>query len=485
VSNTSPSPSGSAGRAWQHRANELGQLLPNGLQFGTASAAFSIEGGMRDGGRGESIWDAFTAQSGRIVDGSNASVSTDHFHRHVEDVTLLRELGVDVYRFSFAWPRLQPDGRGSLNTEGIGFYDRLLDELLSAGISPMVSLHHWDLPLALRGGWRNRDTAMRFGDYANAIGEVFRDRVDSWITLSSPATVTLNGYALGTHAPGEALLFDALPTAHHQLLAHGLAVQGLRAADVRGQIGIANAYSPVQPASDREQDRVYADLYDALHNRIFADAVLLGRYPELPEFADELRALAEVDPDDLRTIAQPLDFYVVDYTQPAEVAAGSGVAPNQNGARLSLPAETKPRFPFRLQPLREFPVTLSGAAIAPGFLSIVLAELSERYGDALPPVYLTAGASFPDSVDEWGEITDVERIDYLAEHLSAAVEAVAPGGVAESVDLRGWFVSSLLDSFEWTAGFSQRSGLVYVNFVDQTRTPKLSYRWLQQVLSSR
>ncbi|HYI33782.1 MAG TPA: family 1 glycosylhydrolase, partial [Glaciibacter sp.] len=441
MSTTSSSTSGSAARAWQHRAQELGQSLPPGFRFGTATSAFPIEGGARDGGRGDSVWDAFTTQPGRIVDGSNASVSSDHFNRQAEDVTLLRELGGDTYRFSFAWPRLQPDGRGSLNADGLAFYDRLLDELLTAGISPMATLVDWDIPAALRGGWRNRDTAMRVGDYAFAVGEAFRDRIDAWLTLRAPAAVTLNGYALGSHAPGDTQLFDALPSAHHQLLGHGLAVQALRAADVRGQVGIANAYSPVQAASDREEDRVFADLYDALHNRIFSDPVLLGRYPELPEFSTELRKLAEVDPDDLRTIHQPLDFYGVDYTQPAQVAAGSGAAPptNSRGGDSRPPAGEvgMARFPFRLQPLREFPVTGSGVANAPEFLGVTLAELQGRYGDALPPVYVTAGASFPDTMDKWGDVTDIARIDYLAEHLSTAVQAVAPGGIAEGVDLRG------------------------------------------------
>jgi beta-glucosidase len=472
VSSTSSSTTGTAARAWQHRANDLGQVLPSGFQVGTATSAFQVEGGARDGGRGESVWDVFTTQPDRIVDGSNASLASDHYHRHAEDVTLMRELGTDAYRFSFAWPRLQPNGRGALHFDGIAFYDRLLDEVLAAGISPMATLFAWDTPLAMRGGWRNRDTAMRFGDYAYAVGEVYGDRIDAWVTINEPATVTLDGYARGVHAPGDTLLFDALPAAHHQLLGHGLAAQGLRAADVRGRIGIANAHSPVQPASDREEDRVHAELFDVLHNRIFADAVLLGRYPELPEFARELRFLTDVDPEDLRTIHQPLDFYGLNYSQPTRVA-GTG-----NGGRTG--------FPFRLEPFREFPVTGSGAAIAPEYLGVALAELHLRYADALPPVYITSvGAGFPDTVDERGTITDVARIDYLAEHLSAAVLAVAPGGVADGVDLRGCLITSLLDGFEWTYGYTQRFGLVHVNFEDRTRTPKLSYRWLQTVLASR
>lgn len=473
-------------RAWQHRAGELGDRIPTGFRIGTASSAFQIEGGARDGGRAESTWDAFTRQSGRILDSQNASIATDHIGKVTEDVTLLRELGADIYSFSFAWPRLQPDGRGALNRSGLAFYDRLLDELLTNGISPMATLHHWDTPAALRGGWLNRDTALRFGDYAHQMGEVFGDRIDSWVTVHEPATVTINGYMLGVHAPGQTLLFDALPAAHHQLLAHGLAVQGLRAADVRGQIGLANAHSPVQPATDREADRDAAGLYDLLYNRLFADPVLLGRYPDpAGVFENELRYLHEIEPDDLRTIHQPLDFYGLSYHQPSRLAAGvTAAAPAGPAADTPAP----PRLPFRFEAFREHPVTGSGAPNAPEYLPVALAELRDRYAEALPPVYVSqAGGSFPDRPDIRGAVADPDRIDYLAEHLVAAIEAVAPGGAAEGVTLRGYLIRSLLDGFEWQDGYSQRLGLVHVTFTDPSRprTPKQSYAWLQHVLSTR
>jgi len=478
-----------ASRAWQHRASELGDRLPTGFQIGTATSAFQIEGAARDGGRGESGWDAFTRAPGRILDGQNASISADHVTNLTEDVTLLGELGADIYRFSFAWPRLQPDGRGSLNRSGLAFYDRLLDQLLGSGVSPMATLSHWDIPLALRGGWLNRDTAMRFGDYAHQMGEVFGDRIPRWVTIADPATVMFNGYAIGVHAPGETLLLDALPAGHHQLLAHGLAVQGLRAADVSGAIGLANVHSPVQSATDREGDRDAAALYDLLHNRLFADPVLLGRYPDpAGVFENELRYLHEIEPDDLRTIHQPLDFYGVDYFQPTRVGAGGARQVAVPGER---PEEERPmvsRLPFHLEAFREHPVTGFGWPNAPEYLPVLLTELRDRYREALPPVYLTAGgASYPDRTDVRGAVTDLARIDYLAEHLVAAVDAVAPGGPAEGVDLRGYLVWSLLDGFEWAAGYTQRFGLVYVDFTDPSRprTPKLSYRWLQSVLSSR
>ncbi|TFD53431.1 glycosyl hydrolase family protein [Cryobacterium frigoriphilum] len=500
-----------AARDWPHRANELGGSLPAGFLVGVTSSAFQIEGAARDGGRGESVWDVFTSQggtaaSGRIRGGSNASVSSDHLNRYLEDALLLRDLGVDTYAFSLAWPRLQPDARGALNAAGLAFYDRLLDELLAAGIRPQATLCHFDLPAALRGGWMNRDTAGRFGDYAHEVGAALGDRIDSWVTLHEPATVTVAGYALGVHAPGRALLFDALPAAHHQLLGHGLAVQGLRAADVRGGIGLTNAYSPVMSASDRDEDRSYADLVDLLYNRVFADPVLLGRYPDpLEPFAVELRTLLEADPADLRTIHQPLDFYGVSYVQPLRIKAGHPrtalhpVDPDAPAAPVVPGAAARARLPFYAEKLREFAVTGDGASVAPEFLGVALGELQKRYGDALPAVFVTVGASTDEAADARGAGNDPLRIDplridplridYLAEHLTAALAAVRPGGVAAGLDLRGFLVRSILDGFEWEAGFTARYGLVHVAFADSprvgTRTPKESYRWLQNVLAHR
>ncbi|MFO7690992.1 MAG: family 1 glycosylhydrolase [Cryobacterium sp.] len=490
-----------AARDWPHRASELGQLLPTGFVMGAAASAFQIEGASRDGGRSESIWDVFSARRGRIRDGSNASVAADHLARYREDVQLLRDLGADAYSFSLSWSRLQPDARGSLNRTGLAFYDQLLDALLAAGIRPRVTLAHWDLPAALRGGWMNRDTAGRFGDYAHAVGAALADRVDSWVTLHEPATVAVNGYAVGTHAPGHSLLFEALPAVHHQLLGHGLAVQGLRAADVRAPIGIVNAHSPVESASDRDEDRSYADLVDLLYNHAFSDPVLLGHYPApLEPFGVELRPLLEADPADLRTIHQPLDFYGVSYAQPTRIKAGqspatkAALAAARAAAEAGEPAPVAapgdwPRLPFHCEQLRERPQTGAGAAIAPDAVAETLARLQGRYGTALPPIYLQVGAGFADPVPVRGAVPDPVRIDYLAEHMLAALGAVAPNGAAAGVDLRGVFVRSLLDGFEWDAGYSERYGLVHVAFADSarvgTRTPKQSFRWLQNVLAQR
>jgi beta-glucosidase len=467
----------------RERARSIADRLPDGFELGVATSAFQIEGATHEGGRGESVWDAFTAQSGRVLGGATADRAADHFHRMPEDVELMRQLGIDSYRFSFAWPRLQPEGRGALRREGADFYERLLDRLGEAGIRSFATLHHWDTPAALEGGWFARDTALRFGDFAHAMGERFGDRIDRWATVNEPATVTLNGYGLGLHAPGATRLFNSLPAAHHQLLAHGIGVEALRAADVRGAVGIVNVHSPVVAASASEADTTFAELFDVLHNRIFEDPVLLGRYPDPPEgFEPLFTALAEASSADLALIGQPLDFYGLNYYQPTRVAAGSGGTSTPDGESAAMAS-----LPFHLTPWPEFPTTGFGWPIAPEFLGTALAELGARYGAALPPVVISeSGASFADAVEfdpETGEarVHDGSRIDYLAAHIDAALDAAGGSGV----EVTGFHVWSLLDNFEWAAGYTQRFGLVHVDFDELTRTPKDSYRWLQLLAESR
>ncbi len=465
---------------WLHDPRALGALMPDDFTMGVASAAFQVEGAIREGGRGPSTWDTFMAQPGRIADGSDASIATDQYHRFSEDVELMKELGVDSYRFSLGWPRVQPGGTGGTSREGIDYYDRLLDALLAAGISPMATLFHWDLPEPLqhRGGWMSRDTASRFADYALLAGEAFGDRVDKWITLNEPTTVTLNGYALGVHAPGATLMFDALHAAHHQLLGHGLAVQALRSVGVVGGIGISNVHSPVVPARDTFSDRSYAHVFDLLHNRIFADPVLLGRYPKFPLLArQQFRPLIEVDEADLATIAQPLDFYGLNYYMPTRIGSGpptSTMTPDGgDSAAMS-------QLPFHLGLFPEHPTTGFGWPIAPDYLGVTLRDYAERYRGHLPPVYITeGGASFADQPDDAGYVDDIDRASYLADHLDVAFAG------ADGIDVRGYYVWTLLDNWEWAAGFRERFGLVRTDFDTLERTPKRSYRWLQQLIRSR
>jgi beta-glucosidase len=465
---------------WLHDPQGFAALIPKDFTIGVATAAFQIEGAVREGGRGPSTWDTFMAQPGRILDGSDASIATDHYHRYPEDVALMKQLGIDSYRFSLSWPRIQPGGTGSVNREGIAFYDRLLDELLAAGISPMATLFHWDMPEPLQhgGGWMSRDTASRFADFALLAAEAFGDRVDKWITLNEPTTVTLNGYALGVHAPGATLMFDALSAVHHQLLGHGLAVQALRSEGVKGQIGITNVHSPVVPAKDNFITRQYAEVFDLVHNRIYADPVLLGHYPKFPFLArKQFRQLIDVDDDDLKTIHQPLDFYGLNYYFPTRIAAGP---PTNASTPDGVDAAGMRDLPFHIAAWPEFPTTSFDWPIAPEYLGVTLRDYAERYGDALPPVYITeGGASFNDVIGDDGEIDDANRANYLADHLAVAFEG-APG-----IDVRGYFVWTLMDNWEWAAGFAQRFGLVRVDFRTQARTPKRSYKWLQRVLASR
>ncbi|MDF1479451.1 GH1 family beta-glucosidase [Leifsonia sp. H3M29-4] len=464
-------------------ATSLAANLPPGFVIGAATAAFQIEGAVDEDGRGRSSWDEFTERPGAIIDGSNARVATDHYHRYPEDVALMRELGLDAYRFSLSWPRIQPGGSGPVNPKGIAFYDRLLDELLAAGIRPMATLFHWDTPIELerKGGWRKRETAERFGEYARIAGEAFGDRVDSWVTLNEPATITLEGYALDLHAPGLGKSLSVVPVSRNLLIGHGLAVQALRSVPVRGRIGITNVHTAVVPASDSPGDRAYAQLFDHLHNRIFADPVLLGRDAAVPRgtgaLGAALRLLTRTRKRDLELMSVPLDFYGLNYYFPTRVAAGP--APAGTGTPDGV-SEAMDRAPFHLKSWPEFPQTGFGWPIAPDYLGVVLAQLGERYGDRLPPVVVTeGGASFADVPDADGRVHDQDRIDYLAAHIAVAA-AGAPG-----VDVGGYFIWTLMDNFEWAAGYTQRFGIVHVDFDTLKRTPKSSYAFVQQLLRQR
>ncbi|WP_409057633.1 GH1 family beta-glucosidase [Streptomyces sp. SYP-A7185] len=437
--------------------------FPREFLWGVSTSAHQIEGAA--GLRGPSVWDAFTAVPGRVKDGTTADVACDHYHRYREDVALIAELGVDAYRFSVSWPRVLPGGSGEVSAAGLDFYDRLVDELCAAGVRPVPTLFHWDTPLALadRGGWRLRDTAERFAEYAAVVAARIGDRAQKWITLNEPAEHTLLGHALGQHAPGEHLLFDALPVAHHQLLAHGLAVRALRAAGVT-DIGIANSHGPTWPASSSAADTEAADFYDLLLNRLFADPIVLGRYPE---------GIAELMPGDdveadLKVIAEPVDWYGINFYQPTKVGAPLPTATEFSG--LTLPQE----LPFSPRELDDYPRTDFGWPVVPEAFTELLTGLGDRYGDRLPPLVITENGCSYEGID------DQRRIDYLDGHLRALHRAMEAG-----IDVRGYFVWSLLDNFEWAEGYRQRFGLVHVDFADPaalTRTPKASYAWLREAL---
>ncbi len=444
-----------------HKDERVFPQLPHGFTFGTATASYQIEGAAAEDGKGPSIWDTFAAEPGRIADASTGEVACDHYHRMPEDVALMKELGAGAYRFSIAWPRIQPTGAGKVNPKGLAFYDRLVDSLLEAGIEPMATLYHWDLPQGLQddGGWLNRDTIDRFADYADVVGSALADRVAHWIPINEPNVVTLMGHGLGLHAPGRALLFDALPVGHHLLVAHGRAAIALRRAGATS-IGCANNHAPIWPASDKDADVGAAKLFDALWNGMYLEGMLLGRYPR------DLRPLLEdaVRPGDSATIRQPLDFYGVNYYNPMKIAAS--------------PAEAE--LPFEILELLGHPTTDFGWPIVPDALREWLIMFRARYRAALPPIVITeSGCSYDDGPDEHGVVDDQRRIDYHDAHLRAVATAIERG-----VDIRGYYAWSLMDNFEWAEGFTQRFGLVHVDYETQVRTPKKSFQWYADLIAA-
>jgi beta-glucosidase len=438
--------------------------FPAGFAWGSATAAFQIEGAPREDGKGESIWDRFSHTPGAIQDGSNADVACDHYHRWREDVALMTELAHNAYRFSIAWTRVLPEGRGTVNAAGLDFYDRLVDALLERSIAPFVTLYHWDLPQTLQdaGGWRNRDTAAAFAEYAGIVAGRLGDRVRHWITHNEPQVVTNLGHLLGEMAPGERDLGAWWPVSHHLLLSHGLAVPALRAASVPGaQIGITLNLSPKIPASASEDDQHAAPLADALFNRWFLDPLFRGAYPEE---ATQLMGLVTspdhlIQPGDLEIIRAPLDFLGVNYYT-IERIRRSATLP------LSVPEVAPEDGPG---------LTTMGWAVRPEGLGDLLIRLHREYQS--PALYVTEnGAAFPDTLTPDGHVMDPERTDYLRRHFAQARRAIEAG-----VPLRGYFVWSLLDNFEWARGFTQRFGLVYTDYPTQRRIIKGSGCYFAEV----
>ena len=438
--------------------------FPPGFLFGTATAAYQIEGAVAEDGRGPSIWDTFSHTPGKVYRGDNGDIACDHYHRWESDLDLLASLGCRSYRFSIAWPRVLPEGHGRVNQRGLDFYRRLLDGLHSRGIVPMVTLYHWDLPQALQdaGGWAVRDTAARFADYAAVAAAELGDRVPLWITLNEPWVSAFAGHLQGRHAPGLADLGTALRAAHHLLLGHGLATAALRAGRGSGQVGITLNLNDVAPASGDPADAAAATRMDGQANRWFLDPVLRGSYPaDLLAWYAARADVSALDGADLAVAAQPLDFLGVNFYHHQRVAAADG-----SGALYG--ARPVPHAG---------PVTHLGWAVEPAALGRLLRRLTTDYGPL--PLYLTEnGACYYDYPDPEGRVNDTERVDYLAGYFTAAAAAIADG-----VDLRGYYVWSLLDNFEWALGYLPRFGLVYVDYRTQARIPKASARWYADLIA--
>jgi beta-glucosidase len=431
------------------------RAFPSDFVWGAATAAYQVEGAATDDGRGESIWDRFSATPGKVVNGDTGALACDTYHRYAEDIGLMRSLGIGAFRLSVAWPRILPEGRGRVNRAGLDFYDRLVDDLLANGLDPYVTLYHWDLPQVLedRGGWPARETVEAFEEYTEVVVATLGDRVRHWITQNEPWVVSWLGYGLGLHAPGRTSEQDALAAGHHLLLAHGRAAQILRREAPAAEVGIAIDLVPTYPFSDAEADVEAARQSDGFRNRWFLDPVLGHGYPDdtLERYAG---ILPTIEDGDMETIAAPLDFLGVNYYTRNVVRAGVGEVATEGAEHTEM-----------------------GWEVYPGGLYALLVRLHAEY--ELPDLYITEnGAAFPDARQN-GRVPDPRRISYLEGHLDALASAIAEG-----VPVRGYFLWSLLDNFEWAFGYSRRFGIVYVDFDTLERVPKDSFAWYRDFIAA-
>lgn len=444
-----------------------GSPFPADFLWGAGTSAYQIEGAVHEDGRGRSIWDEFVATPGKIEAGATGDIACDHYHRMADDVALMAQLGLTAYRFSVAWPRIQPTGEGPANARGLDFYDRLVDTLLAHGIAPAATLYHWDLPLALheRGGWLNRSTAQRFADFAELVGRRLGDRVVWWQTLNEPWCAAFLGYGSGYHAPGMAEPAAAFVAGHHLLLAHGLAMPRLRSA-VRpdARLGIALNLNPVYAYDDTPATQRAVAEFDRFNNRWFLDPIFRGRYPaEL--FADFGVPPPTVMAGDMAIIGAPLDFLGINYYSRSLIPIHQGTSPVGSGAALVVAD-------------RDAPFTEMGWEVYPDGLTDLLVRLTNDYQPA-QIVVTENGAAFRDEWDGDATVADPHRTEYLRDHLHALERALQQG-----VPLGGYFAWSLMDNFEWTEGYQKRFGIVYVDFPTQRRIVKASGLWYAAFIAS-
>lgn len=450
--------------------DELIASLPPSFRWGVATSAYQIEGAVEEDGRTPSIWDTYCRVPGAIDNGDIGDLACDHYHRMPADVALMQELGVDAYRFSVAWPRVQPRGKGPVNPAGIAFYDRLVDELLGRGIDPWVTLYHWDLPQELEdaGGWPIRDTAYRFADYAMLVFDALSDRVHAWTTLNEPLCSAMLGYHRGVQAPGRRDFAAAIHAVHHLLLGHGLAVQQMRAAASNPvQLGITLNTSSVSAATDSPADLDAARRADGLGLRLYLDPLVHGHYP--PDVIDDLEARGvriPVQDGDLQAISAPFDTLGINYYFSTLVSGvdseGRTVDPD------GIPVELDVRYGR--------PVTAMNWEITPDGLTDLLVRISRDY-PGIPMMITENGAAFHDQPDELGFVQDDDRVAYLAEHIAAVARARHAGA-----DVRGYFVWSLFDNFEWSYGYDKRFGIIRVDYETLRRIPKHSAHWYHDTI---
>ncbi|MFJ8403792.1 GH1 family beta-glucosidase [Streptomyces microflavus] len=444
--------------------------LPAGFRWGVATSSYQIEGAAAEDGRTPSIWDTFCRVPGAVEGGENGDVACDHYHRMPEDVELIAGLGVDTYRFSLAWPRIQPGGRGPANAKGLDFYKRLVDELQGRGVTPWITLYHWDLPQELEdaGGWPARDTALRFAEYASLVYEALGDRVEHWTTLNEPWCSAVLGYAEGVHAPGRKDFGASLHAVHHLLLGHGLAAGAMREAAGSNplELGITLNLGTATPQTPSEADREACRRADGMGTRLYLDPIVHGRYPE--DVVADLAARnieLPVQDGDLAAISTPLDVLGVNFYRGMQF---SGVT--EDGS----PADAE-GLPVVRVVERDLPRTAMDWEITPTELTHLLVRLEKDYG--LPTVITENGAAFDDTVADDGSVPDADRTAYLADHIDAVVAARAEGA-----DVRGYFAWSLMDNFEWAYGYDKRFGIVRVDYDTQTRTLKDSAKWYRDTI---
>ncbi|MHB1509902.1 MAG: GH1 family beta-glucosidase [Acidimicrobiales bacterium] len=475
---TRPGDRGGPGPSLQAVAREGRSGFPEGFLWGTATAAYQIEGSVEAGGRGVSIWDTFSHSPGRVHNGDNGDVACDHYARLESDLDLLADLGARAYRFSVAWTRVQPTGSGPANRAGLDFYRRLVDGLRDREIMPVATLYHWDLPQALEdaGGWIERDTAARFGEYVSLVARALGSRVGLWLTLNEPWCSAWHGYASGEHAPGHHDIGRAAAASHHLLLAHGLGLSALRAELDEPRAGITLNLTPVMAASDHDADTAAALRADGNANRMFLDPIAGKGYPRdmLEHYEAKRPGFSVVREGDLEVIAAPIDFLGVNFYAPRTVVSEERVnEANATGYCVSTARRNLVDVDLGVISVRrpDAETTAMGWEVAPAALSELLVRVRDDYGTF--PIYITEnGAACNDYVDPRGEIRDSERIRYVRAHLEAVLDARDAG-----VDIRGYFLWSLLDNFEWAYGYSKRFGLTWVDFSSGARIPKASFSW--------
>jgi len=441
--------------------------FPKGFYWGTATAAYQVEGAWNEGGKGESIWDRFSHTPGKINDGTTGDVACDHYHRYREDIALMRALNLNSYRFSVSWPRIQPEGSGKANVAGLDFYNRLVDALLEARIRPMLTLYHWDLPQKLEdaGGWPNRDLAGRFADYAEIMARALGDRVETWTLLNEPDAFTSLGYLDGTHAPGRSSIFDFLRATHTANLAQGAGFRAVKAVRPKARVGSAFSMSPCEPATDSEDDRIAAERAHGITNTWFLETALRGRYPSAFSFSPAL--FMKIRQDDMELVRVPLDFVGINLYYRTRISATTLTERLSDRRYIFLPA--------RMEGWDKGPKTDIGWEVWPRALYDMVMRITKDYNR--PVLEITeSGCAYNDAPGPSGAVDDARRITYHQQYLSELARAIHDGA-----DVRGYHAWSLLDNFEWAEGLSQRFGLAYVDFKTQKRTIKASGKWYAKV----